>query len=90
MADDTWQMAVFGFAGLSSVMNRDRLALRPRLPRAWSRLAFPRLWRGTPVYVEITPGEVKAGNRGREGLEVEVNGEQRVVAAGEKATWMVE
>jgi len=85
-----WQMAVFGFAWLSSVMNRDRLALRPRLPRAWSRLDFPLLWRGTPGYVEITPGEVKVGNRGREGLEVEVNGERRVVAAGEKATWMLE
>jgi kojibiose phosphorylase len=83
-----WQVAVFGFAGLSSVMNRDRLTLRPRLPRAWSRLAFPLLWQGAPLYVEITPGEVRVANRSRSALEVEVNGQLKRVAAGEGAVWI--
>ena len=83
-----WQMAVFGFAGLSSIMNQDRLALRPRLPRAWSCLAFPLLWQGAPVYVEITMSEVRVTNRSRERLEVEVNGQLKQVAPGASAVWI--
>jgi trehalose/maltose hydrolase-like predicted phosphorylase len=46
-----WQMAVFGFAGLS--LYSDNLAFDPRLPAGWRSLSFRVQWRGRCVRIAI-------------------------------------
>jgi len=46
-----WMMTVFGFAGLS--LQSDGVALDPRLPSDWTRLAFPLQWRGRRLRIAI-------------------------------------
>jgi trehalose/maltose hydrolase-like predicted phosphorylase len=46
-----WQIAVFGFAGLS--LAPDGIALAPRLPASWTSLSFPCQWRGRSLEVRI-------------------------------------
>ena len=83
----TWQVAVFGFAGLATAMQADRLTLRPRLPRAWSRLAFPVVWKGRPVAVDITPDSTTVTNRSKENLDVSVAGRDETVPPGQSAVF---
>lgn len=78
-----WQGVVFGFAGLRSMMQSNRLSLNPRLPSAWTRLAFPLIWRGQPVRIEMIQGETHVANRSQSPLEVEVAGVARVLEPGE-------
>ncbi|HUU96352.1 MAG TPA: glycosyl hydrolase family 65 protein, partial [Phycisphaerae bacterium] len=75
-----WQAAVFGFAGMRTALQADVLTLRPRLPATWSRLAFPIVWHGCPVYVDVTRGGVTVTNRGPHPLEVRVHDEPRRLA----------
>jgi kojibiose phosphorylase len=86
-AGAVWQMAVFGFAGFRTAMQADVLTLNPRLPDAWSRLAFPLAWKGGRVGVEITRAECRVANQGPGELEVCVAGEPRRIACGEAACW---
>ncbi len=81
-AGGSWQVAVLGFAGLRTALQAEHLTLRPRLPRAWTRLAFPLAWKGCPVYVDITPERTEVTNRGARPIEVEVAGERRAIAPG--------
>jgi trehalose/maltose hydrolase-like predicted phosphorylase len=46
-----WQMAVFGFAGLS--LRSDVIALDPRLPVSWRSIGFNVQWRGRRLKVRI-------------------------------------
>jgi trehalose/maltose hydrolase-like predicted phosphorylase len=80
-----WQIAVFGFAGMQTAMNSDVLSIRPVLPKAWSRLAFPIVWKGCPVYIDLTPAACTATNRGGEPITVRVNGVDCLIAPGESA-----
>ncbi|MEW6071845.1 MAG: beta-phosphoglucomutase [Planctomycetota bacterium] len=82
-AGATWMAAVMGFAGLANAMASEVLTLAPRLPAAWGRLAFPLVWRGTPVFVEITREGTAATNRGAAPILVRVAGEERTAAPGE-------
>ena len=82
-----WQVAVFGFGGMRTALQADVLTLRPRLPAAWSRLAFPIVWHGCPVYVDVTRGGVTVSNRGPHLLEVRVHDEARQIAPQQQATW---
>ncbi len=82
---NNWQVAVFGFAGMSSAMHTDTLTLKPHLPPAWERLAFPIIWRGTPVYVDIVKGKARITNRGTAAIDASVAGERKTVPAGETA-----
>jgi kojibiose phosphorylase len=84
-AGANWQVAVLGFAGLATALQSDHLLLRPRLPRAWSRLAFPLVWKGCPVSVDIIPGVTTVSNRGAAPLPVTVGGETREIPPG--ASW---
>ncbi|MGE0479183.1 MAG: glycosyl hydrolase family 65 protein [Phycisphaerae bacterium] len=52
-AGAVWQMAVFGFAGVRTALQADELTISPRLPEAWTRLAFPLIWKRTPVAIDI-------------------------------------
>jgi kojibiose phosphorylase len=74
-----WQIAVFGFGGVQTAMTTDTLTLRPKLPVAWTRLAFPLVWKGQQVYIEITPELVKIRNRSGEALSVTVSGQSAIV-----------
>jgi len=86
-AGAVWQMAVFGFAGMRTAMQADVLTLSPRLPVAWSRLAFPVVWKGAAAYVDIEPDGVTVTNRGSRPLDVCVHGEPRTIPPGERALW---
>jgi kojibiose phosphorylase len=52
----TWQACVNGFGGLR--VRADGLHFRPRLPRAWNRLAYAVAWQGRRIAVEIAPATV--------------------------------
>ena len=67
-----WQMAVFGFAGLKTALNSDTFCLRPRLPRPWTRLAFPMVWHTIPLFVDIRRERISILNRGGQALTVQV------------------
>jgi len=84
-AANNWAGAVLGFAGLLPAMTADRLTLEPDLPDAWTRLAFPIVWRGQSVHVEIDPRECRLSNRSEQPLEAEVLGHAFTVAPGETA-----
>ena len=47
-----WQAAVLGLGGVRP--DGDVLRVDPRLPSAWTRLAFPLQWRGTHLHVEAS------------------------------------
>jgi kojibiose phosphorylase len=81
-AGANWQVAVLGFAGLATALESDRLRLRPRLPHAWSRLAFPLVWKGCPVSVDIVPGTTTVRNRGTTPLPVTVGEETQEIPPG--------
>jgi len=49
-----WQMAVFGFAGLS--LEGDGIALNPHLPKEWRSLGFSLQWRGRQLKIRIEQG----------------------------------
>jgi kojibiose phosphorylase len=86
-AGNAWQMAAFGFAGLRSALHADALTLTPRLPRAWSRLALPIVWRSCPAYVDITPARVVVTNRGDRPLDCRVAGQARSIPPGDSAAF---
>ncbi len=82
-----WQVAVLGFAGMKTAMQSDVLTFRPRLPAAWSRLAFPVVWRGTRAHVEITREHVTVANRSDKALDVRVGDQTRTVPARGTQVW---
>ena len=86
-AGANWQVAVLGFAGMATAMEAtaDVLTLRPRLPKAWTRLSFPIIWKGMPAYVEIARDKTTVTNRGHKALKVQVGGKQTEIFAGTSA-----
>jgi trehalose/maltose hydrolase-like predicted phosphorylase len=47
-----WQVAIFGFAGLS--FEDEAIALDPRLPPKWASLSFRAHWKGRRVHLRLT------------------------------------
>ena len=47
-----WQVAIFGFAGLS--LEDEGIGLDPRLPSKWTDMAFRVHWRGRRLHVRLT------------------------------------
>ncbi len=86
-AGGNWMTVVLGFAGMRTAMQADVLTFRPRLPKAWTRLAFPVVWKGTPVFVDATPDGTTVTNRGEAPLEVRVGEETRTIGPGDAATF---
>jgi len=78
----SWMMAVLGFAGLSTAMETDVLTLRPRLPRRWSRLKFPLVWRETPMSVDIAGDSVTITNHGPSAVDARVGSVTQSVPSG--------
>jgi kojibiose phosphorylase len=65
----------------------DVLTLRPRLPKGWTRLSFPIIWKGVPVYVEIARDKTVVTNRGQKALTVRVGDKQTDIPAGSRASF---
>ena len=86
-AGANWMMAVLGFAGVATAMEADVLTVRPFLPAAWRRLAFPLQWKGTPVTIAITRDRTEVTNRGDRPLPVCVAGHTCTLAPGQTETF---
>jgi len=60
-----WMTTIFGFAGVEA--DEERVALAPRLPKAWTKLEFALAYRGDSFRIRMTPTEVRVtadrGNR---------------------------
>jgi kojibiose phosphorylase len=78
-----WMIVVHGFAGLKTALDSDHLSLQPHLPRALQRIAFPMIWKGTPLQVDLTHSRCAITNRGRAALSLEINGRTATVAPGQ-------
>jgi trehalose/maltose hydrolase-like predicted phosphorylase len=82
-----WQIAVFGFAGMRTALQTDVLTFEPRLPAQWSRLAFPVVWKGARVLVDITRDRLSVVNRGEVAVPVRVRDETRTLEPGQTEDW---
>lgn len=82
-----WQAAVFGFAGMQTAMQSDVLMFQPRLPDAWSRLAFPIAWKGGRLHVDITRERVAVTNRVDQAIPVCVCGDTREIEPQKTQVW---
>ncbi len=86
-AGSNWMVAVLGFAGLATAMTAETLTLRPRLPKAWTRLAFPIIWQGCPVSIDLDARGARITNRGDKPLDVKVNDKLAQIAPGKSETF---
>lgn len=82
-----WQIAVFGFAGVQTAMVNDTLTLNPRLPSAWKRLAFPLLWKGQSVFIDIHPDDVTVTNRSPQAMPIQVFRQSAILASQSSLTF---
>jgi kojibiose phosphorylase len=57
-----WQTVVFGYLGVRTALQSSRLVLAPRLPRAWTRVRLPMVWRGCPVTIDADHQRVRVHN----------------------------
>ena len=82
-----WQTIVFGFAGLS--LHDDGLRFRPHPPEEWTALSMPLRWRGSSLRIEIDAAARTLAATVVHGaaVAIEVNGDRRTVAPGERAVW---
>lgn len=81
-AGGTWQVLVFGFAGLRVVGGR--LSLQPWLPPQWQGLRFRLRWRGRPLEVHIDADAVTLTLRPGSGQDAgrDVDATETVTVAG--------
>ncbi len=76
-----WQVAVLGFAGMRTAVQSEVFSLDPKLPDEWTRLAFPVVWRGRRLYIEIDGETCLVIHRGGNDLDVEVSGRREKLPA---------
>jgi kojibiose phosphorylase len=82
-----WQMAIMGFGGVRSAMHAQELTLTPRLPKLWTSLSFPLVWKGQAVHIEIHRRGTRIRNRSARPLPVTVNEVRRTIAPGAEETF---
>ena len=77
-----WMIAVLGFAGVS--VREDGLAVDPRMPDGWTRLAFRVCWRGRRVdlAIDAVSSGVEATLLAGDPMALTVGGEHHALAAG--------
>lgn len=78
-----WQIIIFGFAGMQSAVNADVLTFKPNLPAKIHRLAFPLIWKGKQIHVEISKDELVIKNNSCDIVTVAVDSQQSVIPSGE-------
>lgn len=78
-----WQVAIFGFAGLS--LDDNGIALNPHLPPEWKSLGFRVQWRGRLVHLRLTqaPRMLAATLEQGEPLSLRVNATALKLRLGE-------
>ena len=79
-----WQIAIFGFAGLSSAMNSEVLCLHPRLPKKWVRMSFPVVWKGQAATIEIATNRIEITNLSTQPLPILIRDQKVILPAGER------
>ncbi|MDR3051846.1 MAG: glycoside hydrolase family 65 protein [Oscillospiraceae bacterium] len=75
-AGGTWQCVTLGYCGMS-VDDSGELVFTPHLPARWTRVRYRIVWRGTPLHITVTPGDVRIRANGAL-VPYRVNGESRV------------
>lgn len=85
-AGANWQVAVFGFGGLRTVMQSDLLHIDPHLPQRWQRLSFPFVWRGQPLTITLTHADVHIAHRGDQPVEARIAGRDCTLKPGQETT----
>ncbi len=80
-----WQQVVFGFAGLASALNTDRLVFKPCLPAQIRSIAFPLVWKGQSLRVTVSANNVRVENLSQRPLEFCVGGQKHRVEACQSA-----
>ncbi|MGH7025085.1 MAG: glycosyl hydrolase family 65 protein, partial [Caulobacteraceae bacterium] len=78
-----WQTAVLGFGGLSAV--NDELTFEPRLPRDWTSLSFPIMWRGRQLGINITHDSFTASLLAGRALRIKLHGATLDLEGGREA-----
>ena len=73
----TWLAAITGFGGVW--VRGATLELRPQLPARWKRLAFPLIWHGVTLEVEIDPKAVRVRTRSGKAT-VRIGGHARTIS----------
>ncbi|MCC6320526.1 MAG: glycoside hydrolase family 65 protein [Phycisphaerales bacterium] len=79
-AGAVWMMIGLGFGGLRTALQSEELTLTPRLPKAWTGVRFPLVWKGQALRVEIAHGRTVISNRSERELVVSVRGVRRAIA----------
>lgn len=73
-----WQCVVYGFGGVR--MLDGKLRIDPKLPEAWSKLAYTILWKGEKLEVTVTKKAVSVKNiTGTKPISVELCGKEVLV-----------
>ena len=65
-----WQLMVFGFGGIDEDSDDGVLRIDPVLPDSWTRLAFPIIWQGNDLYVDISKEKVIVENYGPKAIDL--------------------
>jgi kojibiose phosphorylase len=77
-----WQMVVFGAAGILNALQSDIFTMQPRLPRQWTKVSFPFVWKGQSLYISLTKDSASIENRSEKAIEVVVSGKKGTVEKG--------
>jgi kojibiose phosphorylase len=73
-----WQAVVFGFAGISTLM--DGVSFAPHLLPHWKRLSFPLEWRGRKLHVYIEPEAIGVDTAGEQPLRLRAEPGSEIIA----------
>jgi trehalose/maltose hydrolase-like predicted phosphorylase len=82
-----WQAVIFGFAGVRTLMQSHVLWVEPHLPRRWTALRFPFIWRGQPLRISIESGRISVDHRGDQPIDARILGRPTRLQPGQQATF---
>lgn len=74
-----WQYTINGAGGVR--MLDGNLRISPHLPKEWTTLTYPIMWRGVRLEIEATHTDVKVWNRGEKTILFETYGKQYELGA---------
>ena len=84
-----WQMVVFGIAGILNALQSDKFSLNPHLPKHWTKVSFPFVWKGLQLYVQIDHNSIKIENRSDKPLDAVVCGHLHRIDAASEAEYSI-
>ncbi|HBG26478.1 MAG: hypothetical protein A2Y10_06200 [Planctomycetes bacterium GWF2_41_51] len=83
----TWQLAVFGFAGMKTSLETDILTFDPILPKQWKSMSFRINWKGQKVFVRLYHDVCKIKNLSNGNIQVNVSGARGKLNADQEAVF---